>query len=147
MYAYGHPFSDEEVKSWHNKLIIEHYEKFGFGLWAVIHKETNDFLRQCGLTIQDINGEKHLEIGYLFKKKHWHKGYAVESALGCKKYAFEILKADKVCSIIRESNIASQNVAKRIGMKKVNERMKNNVDFLDYIFEINNEIKYCEKYE
>ena len=145
MYAYGHSFSDEEVKSWYNKLIIDHYEKFGFGLWAVIHKQTNDLLGQCGLTIQDINGEKHLEIGYLFKKIHWHKGYAVEAALGCKKYAFEILKADKVCSIIRENNIASQNVAKRIGMEKVNERQKNNVDFIDYVFEIGNDKNYGNK--
>ena len=66
MYAYEHSFTDEEVKAWYNNLIIEHYKKFGFGLWAVIHKETNDFLGQCGLTIQDLNGAKFLEIGYLF---------------------------------------------------------------------------------
>ena len=41
------------------------------------------------MTIQDLNGEKYLEIGYLFKKKHWHKGYAVEAALGCKNYIYE----------------------------------------------------------
>jgi RimJ/RimL family protein N-acetyltransferase len=138
MYAYEHSFSDDEVKGWYNKLIINHYEKYGFGLWAVIHKETNDFLGQCGLTIQELNKEKYLEIGYLFKKKHWHKGYAVEAALCCKKYAFEKLKAEKVCSIIRESNIASINVAKRIGMEKVNEIIKHyhNMDMLHYIFEV-----------
>ena len=140
MYSYEHSFSDEEVMGWYNRLIIEHYEKYGFGLWAVIHKKTNDLLGQCGLTIQDLNGEKYLEIGYSFKKKHWHKGYAVEAAMGCKKYTFEILKAEKVCSIIRENNIASQNVAKRIGMEKVKEIMKHyyNMDMLHYIFEIKN---------
>ena len=140
MYAYEHSFSDDEVKNWYEKN-RNRYHEHGFGLWAVIHKETNDFLGQCGLTIQDIHGEKYLEIGYLFKKNHWHKGYAVEAASGCKKYAFEILKADKVYSIIRENNIASQNVAKRIGMKKVGETTKHyyNIDMLHYIFEIENQ--------
>jgi RimJ/RimL family protein N-acetyltransferase len=141
MYAYGHSFSDEEVKSWYNRLIIKHYAKHGFGLWAVIHKESNDVLGQCGLTIQELNGEKYLEIGYLFKKKHWHNGYAAEAALGCKRYAFETLKAEKVYSIIRDNNIASQNVAKRIGMEKTDEIAKHyyNMDVAHYVYEIRNE--------
>jgi len=141
MYAYEHSFSDDEVKSWYNKLITSHYEKHGFGLWAVIHKETNEFLGQCGLTIQELNGNEYLEIGYLFKKKHWHKGYATEAASGCKKYAFEKLNAKSVCSIIRASNIASQNVATRIGMKKTGEIMKHyyNMDMPHYLFEAKND--------
>jgi len=141
MYAYEHSFSEEEVKNWYNKLIVNHYEKYGFGLWAVIHKETDEFLGQCGLTIQDLEGKEYLEIGYSFKKIHWHKGYAMEAVLGCKKYAFKILKVEKVCSIIRDTNIASQNVAIRIGMEKVNEIIKHyyNMDMLHYIYEIRNE--------
>ena len=137
MYAYEHSFSEEEVKNWYNKN-IERYNENGFGLWAVIHKSTNDFLGQCGLTIQNLQGKEYLEIGYLFKKKHWYKGYATEAALGCKKYAFETLKAEKVYSIIRENNIPSQNVAKRIGMKKIDEIMKHyyNMDMLHYLFEV-----------
>jgi RimJ/RimL family protein N-acetyltransferase len=137
MYAYEHAFSDEEVKTWFNKQ-IERYNKNGFGLWAVINKGNNEFLGQCGLTIQNINDKEYLEIGYLFKKEHWHKGYATESALGCKKYAFETLKAEKIYSIIRENNISSQNVAKRIGMEKVDEIMKHyyDMDMLHYVFQI-----------
>jgi len=138
MYAYEHSFSDEEVKSWYDRLITGHYEKYGFGLWAVVHKNTNEILGQCGLTFQNIHEKKYLEIGYLFKKKHWHNGYAVEAASGCKKYAFETLKVEKLYTIIRENNIPSQNVAKRIGMKKVDEIMKHyyNMDMLHYVFEI-----------
>ena len=137
MYAYDHVFSDDEVKDWYNKLITGSYKKYGFGLWAVIHKKTDEVLGQCGLTVQELNGEEYLEIGYLFKKKHWHKGYAGEAASGCKKYAFGKLSAEKVCSIIRDTNMASQNVAIRIGMEKVNEIIKHysNMDVLHYIYE------------
>ena len=57
-----------------------------------------------------------LEIGYLFQRPHWHKGYATEAAKACKRYAFEVLGAGEVCSIIRDTNTASQNVAVRNGM-------------------------------
>jgi RimJ/RimL family protein N-acetyltransferase len=141
MCAYEHVFSNEEVLIWLNKNIIESYEKNGFGLWAVIHKETKIFLGQCGLTIQKINEKEYLEIGYLFKKEYWHKGYARETAIRCKEYAFDKINAKKVYSIIRDNNTASQNVAKRVGMKKIDTIIKHyyNIDMPHYICEIKNE--------
>ena len=115
MYAYEGAFSDKEVQEWLDRQ-IRRYKKWGFGLWAVILKETGDFIGQCGLTIQPWKDQEVLEIGYLFQRAHWHKGYAAEAAKACKKYAFEILKAPEVCSIIRDTNIPSQKVALRNGM-------------------------------
>ncbi|MCI8862940.1 MAG: GNAT family N-acetyltransferase [Lachnospiraceae bacterium] len=115
MYAYEGAFSDKEVQEWLDRQ-IRRYKKWGFGLWAVILKETGDFIGQCGLTIQPWKDQEVLEIGYLFQRAHWHKGYATEAAKACKKYAFEILKASEVCSIIRDTNIPSQKVALRNGM-------------------------------
>lgn len=115
MQAYEGAFSDAEAQEWLDKQIFL-YQKWGFGLWAVILKETNDMIGQCGLTMQPWKDKEVLEIGYLFQRLFWHKGYAIESAKACKKYAFEILNVDEVCSIIRDTNIASQNVAIRNGM-------------------------------
>ncbi|MCB9498416.1 MAG: GNAT family N-acetyltransferase [Bacillales bacterium] len=115
MYAYEWPFTDEEVESWLNKQ-MKNYEIYGYGLWAVILKETSEMIGQCGLTRQKINDRVVLEIGYLFQKEFWHKGYATEAAIACKDYAFNKLNAKEVYSIIRETNTASINVAKRNGM-------------------------------
>ena len=82
----------------------------------MILKETDEMIGQCGITMQPWKDEEVLEVGYLFERAYWHKGYATEAAKACKKYAFEILKADEVCSIIRDTNIASQKVAIRNGM-------------------------------
>ena len=115
MYAYEGAFCDTEVQEWLDRQ-ISRYEKWGFGLWAVILKETDEMIGQCGLTMQPWKGGEVLEIGYLFNRAYWHKGYAAEAAKACKKYAFETLKADEVCSIIRDTNTASQKVALKNGM-------------------------------
>ena len=118
MYAYNGAFSDDEVQEWLDRQIYR-YQKWNFGLWAVILKETDEMIGQCGLTMQPWKDEEVLEIGYLFERSYWHKGYAIEAAAACKKYAFEVLKAYEVCSIIRDTNTASQNVAVRNGMAVV----------------------------
>lgn len=115
MYAYEHAFSDEEVQDWMERQ-LSRYEEYGFGLWAVILKENNELIGQCGLTMQDWEGREVLEIGYLFRRAYWKKGYAIEAAGACKEYAFHNLQAEEVFSIIRDNNISSQNVARRNGM-------------------------------
>lgn len=115
MYAYEHAFSDEETRDWLDKQ-INRYRYDGFGLWAVILKESGAMIGKCGLSWQDAGGEKLLEIGYLFNRRYWHNGYAAEAAAACRRYAFETLGADEVCSIIRNTNLASINVAIRNGM-------------------------------
>ena len=115
MYAYEGAFSDAEVQVWLDRQLVR-YEKYGFGLWAVVLKENGEMIGQCGLTMQPWKDREMLEIGYLFCRIYWHKGYATEAAAACKEYAFETLDADEVCSIIRDNNIASQKVALRNGM-------------------------------
>lgn len=140
MYAYEHAFDDEEVQQWLDNQ-IRRYREDGFGLWAVILKETDEMIGQCGLTIQDCNGKPGVEIGYLFQKAYWHKGYAIEAASACKEYAFQVVKVNEVYSIIRDTNIASQNVAKRNGMHVVAQFVKHyyNTDMLHLLFAVSKE--------
>ena len=123
MYAYEGAFTDEEVLQWLDRQ-IERYRRWNFGLWAVILKQTGEMIGQCGLTMQPWNGNEVLEIGYLFNRLYWHKGYAVEAAKACKEYAFKNLGAEEVCSIIRDGNIASQKVAERNGMTRFDSGIK-----------------------
>ncbi|MDE6470635.1 MAG: GNAT family N-acetyltransferase [Eubacterium sp.] len=138
MYAYEGAFSDDEVQEWLDRQIAR-YQKWGFGLWVVILKDSDQMIGQCGLTMQPWQDNEVLEIGYLFQRGYWHKGYATEAAMACKKYAFEILNADEVCSIIRDTNIPSQNVAIRNGMVKTDCWTKHykGVDMPHYRYVVN----------
>ncbi|MDE7390580.1 MAG: GNAT family N-acetyltransferase [Lachnospiraceae bacterium] len=68
----------------------------------------------------------------------WYNGYATEAAKACKKYAFEVLGVEEVFSIIRDNNIASQNVAKRNGMTYVESFVKHyrGIDMPHYVFSV-----------
>lgn len=139
MYAYEHAFSDAEVNSWLERQ-LKRYVTDGFGLWAVILKETGSMIGQCGLTMQDWNGKMVPEIGYLFEKAYWHRGYASEAAKGCKEYAFQSLKLPWVYSIIRDNNLPSQRVAERNGMKLCGSLVKHyyGLDMAHLVFCVEN---------
>lgn len=122
--TYESAFNEEEVQRWLNRH-LKRYEDYGFGLWAVVLKETNIMIGQCGLTLQTWKNKQVLEIGYLFQKSYWHKGYATEAAIACKEYAFSVLNASSVYSIIRDTHTASQNVAIKNGMKIIDKATQN----------------------
>lgn len=144
MYAYAHAFSDEEAKEWLKRQITR-YQEDHMGLWAVILKETGEMIGQCGLTWQQVPEQvdpsgRVPEIGYLFRKEFWRHGYALEAASACREYAFSKLKLQKVYSIIRDNNIASQNVARKNGMTVTGIFMKHyyGIDMPHLVFAVQN---------
>ena len=56
MEHYPAPFDEENVRGW-IQWNIENYAKYGFGLWAVVLKETGEMIGDCGITIQNIDDE------------------------------------------------------------------------------------------
>ncbi len=137
MVAYEGAFSDEECQNWLNRMEAR-IANDGIAMYAVILKETGEFVGQCGLTMQELPQGRVPEIGYLFKRRHWHKGYCTEAAQGCKDYAFNALGYPKVYSIIRDNNFPSQAVALRNGMAIESSFVKHyrGVDMPHYVFSV-----------
>lgn len=140
MYAYEHAFSDSEVQKGIDTQ-LKSYEDDGFGVLSVILKENGELIGQCGLSMQPCGEREVPEIGYIFQKAYWHKGYATEAAIACKEHAFNELGIDEVYSLIRDTNIASQNVAKRNGMSVVGAYTKHywGIDMPHLIFSVKKE--------
>lgn len=130
MYAYEHAFSDDEVSAWIANQMRRYREEGGLGLLAVLRKEDGKVVGQCGLTRQKIwDGSEVVEVGYLFRRDCWKRGYATEAAEAMRDYAFGVLGLCEVWAIIRDNNFASQNVARRLGMKPRGEMVKNYMGF------------------
>lgn len=120
MYAWEHPFSDEEVRLWLPRQIARYgvYEHL-YGLWGVVRKEDGRLIGQMGITRQDAGGYNVFEIGYILEKESWHQGYAAEAVQALRDYAFAVMDVREVYSIIRTNNTASLMTARRNGMKQV----------------------------
>ncbi len=137
MYAYEHDFTDKDVQEWLDRQRMR-YNKYGFGLWSIILKETVQMIGQAGLTMQPYKDEEVLEIGYLLKQEYWHLGYAREAAIACKNYAFRRLNKSKVYSIIKADNCYSIKVAESHGMTKEAEFITKyyNGNMLHYLYSV-----------
>jgi [ribosomal protein S5]-alanine N-acetyltransferase len=92
----------------------DHYEKYGFGRWAVIRKEDGKFLGWCGLKYTPETGE--YDIGFRFFREYWNKGYATEAAQACLDYGLNDLKIKTIVGRAMKANLASIKVLEKIGM-------------------------------
>lgn len=116
MQYYPEPFDEDKVKKW-IRWNIDNYEQDNHGLWAVILKDGERFIGDCGITMQEIDGETVPEIGFHIIKDYWNKGYATEAAIGCMNYAFKVLGYPKIFSYTTLKNLPSQKVAEKMGMQ------------------------------
>ena len=92
------------------------YGENGFGLWASILKTTGTLIGDCGLTVQTVDEERFVEVGYHLNKRNWHQGFATEAALACRDHAFENVGVDRLIALIRPENEPSWRLAERLGM-------------------------------
>ncbi|HWB25812.1 MAG TPA: GNAT family N-acetyltransferase [Chitinophagaceae bacterium] len=103
--------------------IKNHLASNSFGLWAVEHKLTGQFLGFTGLGVPRFEAffTPCVEIGWRFIKKAWGQGFATEAASACLQYGVEVLHMEKIVSFTSVLNTRSENVMKRLGMMYVSE--------------------------
>lgn len=122
MKYFAKTLTDQETDLFYRRIQDE-FNDFGYGLYAVETKYNNEFIGFIGFHRATFNATftPCIEIGWRLKYEAWGNGYATEGAKACLKYGFDILGFDKVYSFTSKVNLQSQNVMKKIGMKKVME--------------------------
>src|SRR5262245_25803540 len=87
---------------------LANYARDGFGLWALeLRAEPGRLIGDCGLTWQQVEGRRELELGWHLLEEERGKGYATEAARACRDYAFAHTPAPMLCSIVDPENVAS----------------------------------------
>ena len=98
--------------------IQNHFERHGFGLWAVEIPDETDFAGFIGLF--HCSFEAHftpaVEVGWRLAAPHWNRGYATEGALAAMSFGFHDLQLDQIVSLTAAGNIRSRHVMEKIGM-------------------------------
>ncbi|MDP4587409.1 MAG: GNAT family N-acetyltransferase [Flavobacteriales bacterium] len=108
----------ELCKNWFEK-VFDRYENERGGMNALVDLESGVLVGQCGLLIQDIEGEQMIEVGYSILPKFWGQGYASEAAQAHRNHAFENNLANALVSVVHVDNIKSAKVARNNGMRIV----------------------------
>ena len=136
MKYYPRPYDENGVTRWLN-WCIKSYADNGFGLWALELKETGEFIGDCGISLQNIDGEILHEIGYHINKRFWRRGYAKEACAAVKEWFFENTDCDRVYSYMNKENVASYSTARANGMRLIKEYNDGEEDLLVYMVEKN----------
>jgi RimJ/RimL family protein N-acetyltransferase len=91
------------------------YAQFGFGLCAVILKESGLPIGMCGLLKRDYWDE--VDIGYALLERYWLKGYAYEAASAMLHYGRTVLNLPRIVAITAPDNDGSARVLEKIGLR------------------------------
>ncbi len=96
-----------------------HFERHGFGLWAVEVPGVAPFVGFVGLNVPHF--ETHftpcVEVGWRLAAEHWGRGYATEGAERVLAFAFQDLLLPEIVSFTVPQNQRSRNVMQKLGMQ------------------------------
>ena len=105
-------------------FVKQQYLDYGIGRWAVVEKESGDFIGWSGFKfVTDVMNDRtrYYDLGYRFIKKYWGKGYATETAVASLHYGFSELDYEEIIGMADVANIASNTILQKIGLIKRNE--------------------------
>jgi len=152
--ANGKPRSRGETEAWLD-TVLSGYRDNGLGPLAVIAKSDQRLVGRCGLSDSvfeigpqgqgprrgwffrslaphGIELEAVPELGYTFSRDSWGNGYASEAAEAIYRYARAVLNLGSVCSVIHDQNAASLAVARKFGVRYVEQVELYGMEFQRY---------------
>jgi ribosomal-protein-alanine N-acetyltransferase len=99
------------------RSIVVHWERYGFGWWAVVCKADANIIGWCGLAMIDEPPETvDVEVAYLLARPYWGRGIATEGAHASLRYGFEELDLDRIIALAFPENVASRRVMEKNGL-------------------------------
>lgn len=91
------------------------YEKYGFGMCAMLWKETGEMFGWSGL--QPLDGTTEIEVGYGMIKEFWGKGIGYECASAWLDYGFNEKKIERIVAVASPENTGSWRIMEKCGMR------------------------------
>ena len=114
----GTALTAEESKLRFERMLST-FREHGFGMFAVIERKSRRLIGRCGL--QYLEGTSEIEIGYLFEREAWGKGYATESAKEVLRHGFDDHTMERIVGVSYPENTPSRRVLEKIGLNYIGE--------------------------
>jgi RimJ/RimL family protein N-acetyltransferase len=95
-----------------------HFQRHGFGLWAVEIPGVVPFAGFVGMSVPDFEAAftPCVEIAWRLAPEHWGQGYASEGARAALRFGFEVLGLAEIVSFTVPGNVRSRRVMEKLGM-------------------------------
>ena len=122
-------------------FVRQQYVDNGIGRFAIILKQTNEFIGWAGLkyNTEEVNHKINFyDIGYRLDEKFWGKGYASEASFAWLKYAFETMNIKKIEAAAHAENLASNRILQKMGMQMTEYYLEDEVSWNWYQLENEN---------
>lgn len=110
---YPHLAEPEAVVHWVGQN-LERYAQNGFGLWALLLKDSGELIGDCGLTLQDVKGRPELEVGWHVRADQRRRGLATEAGRACLDWGMRRTDYRRIVSLVHVENPASGAVAQKV---------------------------------
>lgn len=97
-----------------------HFTKYGFGLWVVTLKKTNQMIGFVGLNVPDFQSHftPCVEIGWRLGSQYWGKGYAFEAATAALEVGFKNFGLKEIVAFTVPKNLRSIAVMEKLKMQR-----------------------------
>ncbi|MBJ6110250.1 GNAT family N-acetyltransferase [Hymenobacter sp. BT523] len=112
------------------RFIEAQYAAKGIGRWAVVLRETGEFMGWAGLKLVDgpINGQQDFyDLGYRFRPQFWGQGYGYEAAQAWLDHGFQAMRLPRICGYADAENLASRRILAKIGLREGNKFVEEGV--------------------
>ena len=95
-----------------------HFERYGFGFWAVEIPNVTPFAGFVGLLVPPFDAPftPCVEIGWRLAHAYWSQGYATEAARAAMAFGFDTLALKEIVSFTATGNTRSRRVMERLEM-------------------------------
>ncbi len=97
------------------RYVQDQYAQHGMGRWAVVLRETGEFVGWSGLKYHPDAQE--VDLGYRFSRKYWGQGIGLEAANACFEYGRTSLGLQRIVGRAVAENIGSVRILERLGFE------------------------------
>lgn len=102
------------------RRIRDHWQRRGYGLWAVDVIGGAPFIGFIGLAVPSFDAAfmPCVELGYRLAFEHWGQGYATEGSRAALDFGFNSLGPPEIVAMTAVGNERSRRVMERLGMRR-----------------------------
>jgi RimJ/RimL family protein N-acetyltransferase len=94
---------------------LEHWERHGYGQWALTEKGRGELFGYCGLRYLPETDE--VELLYGIDPAHWGRGLTTEAAKASVRFGFEEARLARIMAVANPLNTGSRRVMEKAGLR------------------------------